>query len=90
MLCTKLSQVHSQQVWLKIILNSVKGTPAHWKQFLYDLFAIVKQLGTPTYFLTLLCTDLRREELPYAINKLNKLDISDEELKNLSYQEWCF
>ena len=35
------------------------------------------------------CSDLRWEELPYIINKLNNLDINDEELKNLSYQEWC-
>ena len=35
------------------------------------------------------CSDLRWEELPYIINKLNNLDINDKELKNLSYQEWC-
>ena len=35
------------------------------------------------------CSDLRWEEVPYIINKLNNLDINDEELKNLSYQEWC-
>ena len=50
---------------------------------------MVKQLGIPTYFLTLSCADLRWEELPYIINKLNNLGLSDEELKNLSYQDWC-
>ena len=35
------------------------------------------------------CSDLRWEELPYIINKLNNLDLNHEELKNLSYQEWC-
>ena len=40
------------------------------------------------FFLTFLsCADLRWEELPYIINKLNNL--SDEKLKNVSYQEWC-
>ena len=70
-------------------MSSVKGTPAYWKQFLYDVLAIVKQLGIPTYFLTLSCADLRSEELPYTINKLNTLSLSDEKLKNLSYQERC-
>ena len=28
-------------------------------------------------------------ELPYIINKLNNLGLSDDELKNLGYQEWC-
>ena len=51
-------------------LSSVKGTPTYWKQFLYDVLAIIKQLGIPTYFLTLPCADLRWEELPYIITKL--------------------
>ena len=68
-------------------MNSVKGTPAYWKQFLYDVVAMVKQLGIPTYFLTLLFADLRWGELPYVVNKLINLRLSDEELKNLSYQE---
>ena len=68
-------------------MSSVKGTPAYWKQFLYDVLAMVKLLGIPTYFLTLSCTDLRWEELPYIINRLNNLGLSKEEQKNLSYQE---
>ena len=68
-------------------MSSVKGIPAYWKQFLYDVLAL--QLGILTYFLTLSCADLRWEELPYIINKLNNLRLSEEELKNLSYQERC-
>ena len=67
-------------------MSSVKGTPPYWKQFLYDVLAMIKQLGIPKCFLTLSCTDLRCEELPYIINKLNNLGLSDKELKNLSYQ----
>ena len=70
-------------------MSSVKGTPAYWKQFLYDVLAMVKQLGIPTYFLILSCAELRWEELPYIINKLNNLGLSEKELKNLSYQERC-
>ena len=51
-------------------MSLVKGKPAYWKQFLYDVLAVVKQLGIPTYFLTFTCGDLRWEELPY----INKLD----------------
>ena len=36
-------------------MSSVKETPAYWKQFVYDVFAMVKQLGIPTYFLTVMC-----------------------------------
>ena len=48
---------------------------------------MVKQLGIPTYFLTLSCPDLRWEELAHIINKLSNLGLSDKELKNFSYQE---
>ena len=68
-------------------MSSVKGTPTYWKRFLYNVLAIVKQLAIPTYFLTLSCADLRWEELPYIINKLNTLSLSDEKLTNVSYQE---
>ena len=44
---------------------------------------MVKQLEIPKYFLTLSCADLRWEELPYIINKLNNLGVSDEELKKI-------
>ena len=32
-------------------MSSVKGTPSYWKQFLYDVLAMVKQLRIPTFFL---------------------------------------
>ena len=63
-------------------ISSVKGAPTYWKQFFYEVLAMVKQLGIPKYFLTLSCADLRWEELPYIINKLNNLlGIRTEELK---------
>ena len=33
------------------------------------------------------CADLRWDELPYIINKLNNLNLTDEEIKNLTYQQ---
>ena len=48
---------------------------------------MVKQCGIPTYFLTLSSADLRWDELPYIINKLNNLNLIDEEIRNLTYQQ---
>ena len=45
-------------------MNGIKGTPAYWKIFLLKVLAMVKQLGAPTFFLTLSCADLRWPELP--------------------------
>ena len=40
-------------------MNSRKGSPAYWKNMLSDVLAMVKQLGIPSFFLTLSCADLR-------------------------------
>ena len=69
-------------------MSSVKGTPSYWKQFFYDVLAMVKQLGIPSS-LTLSRADRRSKELWYIIIKLNNLALSDKELKNLSFQQGC-
>ena len=68
-----------------LFISLIKGKSAYWKQLLYDVLAMVKQLGVPTYFLILSSANLRWEELPYIVNKFNNLGLSEEELKNLSY-----
>ena len=70
-------------------MNEIKGTPAYWKRFLHEVLAMVKQLGIPTFFLTLSCADLRWKELPAIISKLLGLELSDEQLENLSYEDKC-
>ena len=68
-------------------MSLVKGTPACWKQFLHEVLEMVKQLGIHTDLLTLSCADLRWDELPHIINKLNNFNLSDEEKSNLRYQQ---
>ena len=50
---------------------------------------MVKQLGIPIFFMTLSCADLRWNELPEIISNLNRLDFSDDVIKNMTYQERC-
>ena len=35
-------------------MRSVKGTPAYWKQFLFEVLAMAKQLRIPTYHVLIL------------------------------------
>ena len=70
-------------------MSSIKGTPVYRKKNLVEVLAMVKQLGTPTFFMTLSCTDLRWNELVGIISKVNKLDFSDDVIKNMAYQERC-
>ena len=30
-------------------MSGIKGTPAYWKKFLFDVLAMVRQLGCPTF-----------------------------------------
>ena len=40
-------------------MNCIKGTPAYWKKILFDVLAVVKQLGIPTLFMTFSSADLK-------------------------------
>ncbi|CAF1233541.1 unnamed protein product [Rotaria magnacalcarata] len=42
--------------------QSVRGSPQYWQQRLKDLFAMTRQLGCPTFFVTLSSADLRWKE----------------------------
>ncbi|CAF4292043.1 unnamed protein product, partial [Rotaria sordida] len=43
-------------------LQLVRGSPQYWHQRLKDLFGMTRQLGFPTFFITLSCADLRWKE----------------------------
>ena len=48
---------------------------------------MVKQLGTPTFFSTLPCDDLQWNQIISIMFKLNRVDISDKDIDEMSYQE---
>ena len=88
-----LSKIYKQRVQEFIakdkaftFMSSIKGTPAYWKKFLHQVLAMVKQLGTPKFFLTLPCANMRWNELILVIFKLNHVD---EEVDEMSLHESC-
>ena len=70
-------------------MSNIPGTPAYWKKFLFEVLAMVKQLGLPTFFMTLSCADLRWDELIYIIAKLRGETLSQEQVDNLDFFERC-
>ena len=52
-----------------LFLRQIPGSPPYWQKFMYEVVAMVKQLGIPTWFLTLSCADLRWPELFHIIAK---------------------
>ena len=72
-----------------LFLRQIPGTPPYWQRFMYEVVAMVKQLGIPTWFMTLSCADLRWPELFQIISRMQGKDITDEEVDALSYDEKC-
>ena len=68
-------------------MNTLKGTPAYWKRFLFEVLAMVKQLGLPTFFMTLSCADLHWNELVEIISKLQGCTLSDDEIETMNYHD---
>ena len=68
-------------------MTQFKGSPAYWKKFMKYVMATVKQLGMSTFFLTLSCADLLRNELVSIISKINGIENLNKETSELNYQE---
>ena len=67
----------------------MKGTPTYCKKRMHEVMVMVKQLGVPTFFLTLSCAALRWNDVFCAISKVNGIDISEDEINGMSYSDRC-
>ena len=65
-------------------MNAIKDAPAYWKKFLYEVLAVVKQLGLPTF---LIFADLRWNELISVIVKLNGENLEEDDINNMDLLE---
>ena len=81
------SMVCQDQAYL--FLRQIPGTPPYWQKFMYEVVAVVKQLGIPTWFMTLSCADLRWPELFKIVARTQGSDITEDEIEALSYVERC-
>ena len=72
-----------------LFLRQIPGTPPYWQKFMYEVVAMVKQLGIPSWFMTLSCADLRWSELFHIIARTKGMNLTDERVEALSYNERC-
>ena len=72
-----------------LFMRQIPGSPPYWQKFMYEVVAMVKQLGIPTWFLTLSCADLRWPELFQIIARNQGINMTDEQIEALSYNERC-
>ena len=70
-------------------MSSIKGTPAYWEKFLFQVLGMVKQIGLATICMTLSCADLQWDELISIIGKLKGEKLSSERISSMGYFERC-
>ncbi|XP_078596399.1 uncharacterized protein LOC144873191 isoform X1 [Branchiostoma floridae x Branchiostoma japonicum] len=66
-------------------LQPVRGTPQFWDKALNELYAMIRQLGIPTWFATFSAADLRWPEVLEAIRQ----DHGTVPVSELSWEERC-
>ena len=70
-------------------MGNIKGTTAYRKKNLFEVLAMVKQVGLPTFFINLICVDLRWDELISIIASLRGEKLQDEDIQNMDFFTRC-
>ncbi|XP_035700338.1 uncharacterized protein LOC118432825 [Branchiostoma floridae] len=70
-------------------MRNIRGSPAYWNTVLLDLLAMVRQLGIPTWFLTLSAADMQWPEVIQSIAHQYGKTLTAEDIKNMPWEEKC-
>lgn len=70
-------------------LKNVRGSPPYYQKTFYELLAMIRQLGTPTWFFTLSAADMKWLDMIQIIARQYSVSYSDEDVQALSYDEKC-
>ena len=67
-------------------LKNIRGSPAYWQHQLYEVLAMIRSLGIPTWFLTLSAADLHWPEMIQATMRQYGVVITKEEVAQMDWQ----
>ena len=67
-------------------LKNIRGSPPYWQQQLYEVLAMLRVLGIPTWFLTLSSADLHWPELIQAVGIQVGKTFTKEEVFRMSWK----
>ena len=68
-------------------MKNIRGSPPYYQRTFYDLLAMIRQLGTPTWFFTLSAADLKWPHMIQTIAEQYGVDYTDDEVAKLSFDE---
>ena len=83
---TRLSELIQRDKAYKL-LKQVRGTPAYWQKVHYDVLAMIRQLGIPTWFLTLSAAEMKWPEVIQIIARQYGEILSDEAVCNMTWED---
>ena len=83
---TVLSQCVRKDKAYRFMKNN-RGFPPYYQHTFYDLLAMIRQLGTPTWFFTLSAADLKWPDMIPTIAKQYGVHYTDEEVAVLSFED---
>ena len=84
----KLNQLVQKDYGYRL-LKEVRGTPAYWQKVHYEVLAMIRQLGIPTWFLTLSAADMKWPEVIQIIARQYGTSLTEEQVSNLSWEQKC-
>ena len=84
----KLNQLVQKDYGYRL-LKEVRGTPAYWQKVHYEVLAMIRQLGIPTWFLTLSAADMKWPEVIQIIARQYGTSLTEEQVANLSWEQKC-
>ncbi|XP_078691416.1 uncharacterized protein LOC144921886 isoform X1 [Branchiostoma floridae x Branchiostoma belcheri] len=70
-------------------MKNIRGSPPYWNNVLLELLAMVRQLGLPTFFLTLSAADMQWPEVIGSIARQYGKFLTADDVKNMNYEEKC-
>lgn len=90
-----VSKIKNPQVILHIIqkdaayrfLKNVRGSPAYFQRVMYDVLAMIRQLGLPTWFLTLSAADMQWPDVIQTIAGQYGTSLTEETVNLMSFDE---
>ena len=68
-------------------LKNVRGSPAYFQRVQYEVLAVFRQLGIPTFFLTLSAADMQWPDVIQTIARQYCVTFTDEQVAALSFEE---
>ena len=68
-------------------MKNIRGSPPYYQRTFYELLAMIRQLGTPTWFFTLSAADLKWPDMIQTIAKQYGVHYTDEQVMALTFEQ---